>query len=287
MDIDVFVLVGQSNAVGMAKVSSLPGISDLSFPDVLIYNGGDCPAAEKNRLVPVHAGQGWGFGEEPYFGPELGMASVFSASKHPVAIMKYAYGGTAIFRNPDLNNKPTNHDNWHGPWDGVIPASTPEEVNEFTSGRLYTESLQTIRNGLSALQDLGYNPVVRGLVWMQGETDGEIQFNNNKYAASSVYEHNLTELFRAFRTELTAITGSNQTHMPIIFGEINEFSVCIVNAAEIVAAQKQVGKQADNYYISTCDLPIDPTIDCWHWTGKEAFELGVRFANTLKNQYSV
>lgn len=280
--IDVYLIAGQSNAVGMARLDLLDDQYKREYPHVWLFNGGDGPREEHLRWVPVRPGQGSIAVGIPMFGPELGMASALQRADAPVAFIKYAHGGTAIYRNADLNNKPDNHDNWHGPWDGVAPAADLSQVNEGTSGRLYTECLMTIRAGLAQLREQGYTPVIRGLAWMQGETDGEIQFNNDKHQAAPVYAHNLSALFAAFRWELSDIAGQDLTHMPIVFGEINRFSRCICQAEAIVAAQMAVGREPGNHLVLTEDLPIDPAIDEWHWNGNEEFFLGVRFGETLR-----
>jgi len=279
--IDVYLIAGQSNAVGMARLELLDEQYRKEYPNVWLFNGGDGPREEQWKWVSVRPGQGTIAAGIPMFGPELGMASVLKKEDEPVAFIKYAYGGTAIYRNEDLNNKPGNHDNWHGPWDGIAAAETLEEVNESTSGRLYTEWKMTVKKGLAELKEKGYQPVIRGFVWMQGETDGEILFNNQKHQAAPVYAHNLRCLFAAFRKELSAISGQDQAHMPIVFGEINRFSRCICQVETIVQAQMEVGKEPDNYLIMTEDLPIDPAIDEWHWNGNEEYFLGVRFGEKL------
>lgn len=280
--IDVYLIAGQSNAVGVARLELLDDQYKQEYPHVWLFNGGDGPVDEYLQWVHVRPGQGTIAADTPMFGPELGMASVLQKADAPVAFIKYAYGGTAIYRNEDLNNKPDNHDNWHGPWDGVEPAADLSAVDETTSGRLYTECLMTIREGLAQLRGKGFTPVIRGLAWMQGETDGEIQFNNDRHQAAPVYAHNLSCLFDAFRRELSDIAGQELARMPIVFGEINRFSRCICQAETIVKAQMEVGQQPDNHLIITEDLPIDPAIDEWHWNGNEEFFLGVRFGEKLR-----
>ena len=271
--IDVFLLAGQSNMVGFSRLSLLDDKYKKEYPNVLMYNGGDCIGTERNKLTYVHPGQGTQsamalLGSEA-FGPELGMASVLSSNNKKIAFIKFAYGGTAIFQHPELNNTQSNKDNWHGPWDGA------------TSGNLYKNFLSTVRNGLNALISMGYNPVVRGLAYMQGETDGEIQFNNDVYHAADAYEHNLTELFNAFREEVSIINDQDLSEMPIVFGEIFEYSKAVIEVRKIVEAQNNVGKLDNNYLIETSDLLITSKVDDWHWNGNWMYWLGVRFGEKL------
>lgn len=273
-DIDVILLGGQSNMVGFSRLSLLDEEFKKEYPNVLFYNGGDGDPTEKNKLVHVHPGQGTAnglsmFGSEA-FGPELGMASVLSTKNKKIAFIKYAYGGTGIYQNPEINNTLTNKDNWHGPWDNA------------TSGRLYNEFLATVASGLNALRNENYNPTVKGLVWMQGETDGEVQFNTDKYHAADEYEHNLTELFNHFRSEVSTTTNdTNVLNMPIVFGEIFEFSKAVLEVRKIVEAQKNVGALENNYLVETSDLLITSKVDDWHWNGNWMYELGVRFGEKI------
>ncbi|MBQ8885783.1 MAG: hypothetical protein IJY62_05405 [Clostridia bacterium] len=280
-EIDVYIMAGQSNMVGTSRLELLDEQYKVAYPRVKIYNGGDGPNDERNKWVSVRPGQGAANQPWVMFGPELGMASILNEKDKEVAFIKYAYGGTAIYQHSGLNNTATNHDNWHGPWDGVKKAETVSDVTTETSGRLYTECMVTVKNGLAALKADGYTPVVKGLAWMQGETDGEIQFNNNGHDAASVYEHNLTELFSHFRSEIGEIVGQDLSKMPIVFGEIYEYSTCVVRVREIVEAQAKVGLQPNNYLIETGDLIIDSRIDDWHWNGNEEYTLGVRFGEKL------
>lgn len=269
-DIDVYFIAGQSNAAGTSRLKTLDDKYKVEYPNVLFYNGGDGVLSEQNKWTHVRPGLGTQAVTEngetvEMFGPELGMARVLSNKNKKIAFIKYAYGGTGIFQHDGLNNTATNHDNWHGPWDGA------------TSGRLYNGFFTTARKGLASLKEKGYNPIIKGVTWMQGETDGEIQFNQGKYNAADVYEHNLTELFSCFRSELTTISGTDQSKMPIVFGEVYEYSIAFCEARKIVEAQANVGKLPNNYLINTGDLIISTKVDGWHWPGNQELQLGVRF----------
>ena len=273
--IDVYFIAGQSNAAGFSKMDTLGDEYKVDYPNVLFYNKSEqCAKTADGTLDYVKPGLGIQPNVDPNikftgFGPELGMARVLSCKDKKIAFIKYAVGGTAIFQNDSLNNTDTNHDNWHGPWDGA------------TSGNLYNKFLATAKDGLAVLKSKGYSPVIKGLTWMQGESDGETQFNNSKYDAADHYEHNLTELFNHFRSELTTISGTDQSAMPIVFGEIYEYSVAVQEVRKIVEAQANVGKKANNYLINTGDLIISTLNDGWHWPGNQELELGVRFGEKL------
>lgn len=263
--IDVYVLAGQSNMAGTSRLNLLPEQYRRTYPRVKMYfEVGSGYEPDMREWTVVQPGQGAFINNTQYFGPELGMAEVLQNSDSEIAFVKYAYGGTAIYQHPGINNTATNKDNWHGSWDGATP------------GRLYNGLISTVQTALTELEEQGYAPVIRGMAWMQGETDGEIQFNSGEHAAADVYEHNLTEFFKAVRTEL------NVPDMPIVFGEIYEYSTAVIQARKIVLAQKRVAETLPGtYLINTGDLVIDGSIDDWHWNGISEWLLGVRFGEKL------
>ena len=263
--IDVYILAGQSNMAGTSKLDLLDEKYRKTYPRVKIYfevGGGYEP--EMRQWTVVQPGQGAYINNARYFGPELGMAEILQNIDSEIAFIKYAYGGTAIYQHPDINNTSTNKDNWHGRWDGATP------------GRLYNGLVDTVRTALSQLVGDGYDPVIKGMAWMQGETDGEIQFNRGAHAAADVYEHNLTEFFKAVREEF------GEPDMPIVFGEIYEYSAAVVQARKIVLAQQAVADSLQGaYLVDTGDLVINGAVDDWHWNGLSEWLLGVRFGEKL------
>jgi len=264
-NIDVYILAGQSNMAGHSQLKYLDKKYQKEYHNSLIYIGDNADSAVLKKIINVKPGQGY---SSECYGPEIPMAYFFE-SAHKVGFIKYAWGGTAIFQNPDLNCNSNNNDNWHGTWDNKKP------------GRLYLGLLDTVKEGIKAYKQEGYNPIIKGIVWMQGETDGEIQFNNSKYNASKEYYKNLVNLFDYLRKDIGIIVDSDLTNLPIVFGEIYEYSRAVCNVRDIVLAQKEVGKLSNNYYISTKDLKIDMPVDDWHWNSFEMFTLGYRFAMKL------
>ena len=268
--IDVYILAGQSNMAGTSCENLLPDKYKKRYDTVKMwYEIGGGNSSEFHKWTVVKPGQGAYINNKTYvgygFGPELGMAEILHNKQTEIAFIKYAYGGTAIYQHGQLNNNPEtgNFNNWHGAWDAATP------------GRLYNELFANIRSATNALKEQGYSPVIRGMAWMQGETDGEVQFNTGTYAAADEYEHNLTEFFNAVRAEL------DEPYLPIVFGEIYEYSRPVAQVRKIVNAQVNVGKLENNYFIDTGDLAIDGSVDDWHWNGMSEWLLGARFGEKL------
>ncbi|MBP5308332.1 MAG: hypothetical protein J6Z34_04260 [Clostridia bacterium] len=273
--IDVFILAGQSNMEGYAAGSSLDAKYKHDYPNVRMYYVGSDEAnnGEMRKWTTVKFGQGANK-KYDHFGPELGMAEVMWNSGKNIAFIKYAFGGSAIYQKEGFNHITDGEGNkiacpnWHGTWDGA------------TAGDFYEGLFSTVNTAVSELKSKGYLPRIRGFVWMQGETDGEIQFNDGTHKGADNYEHNLTELFSAVRAEL------NEPGLPIVFGEIYEYSQPLSieqggRGRDIVAAQRNVGNLPDNYLVNTGDLVIDASVDPWHWQGQSARLLGVRFGEKM------
>jgi hypothetical protein len=132
----VFLLGGQSNALGRAPSSGLPTTPvNLQQPqdDVLFYFG--------STLTTLRPGSGKFTSE---FGPEVTfgrtVADAYPASNF--AIIKYAAGGTNLYSQ------------WAPP-----------------SGAQYIAFRNTVTNGLAALQAAGHTTEIVGMVWHQGESD--------------------------------------------------------------------------------------------------------------------
>ncbi len=132
----VFLLGGQSNALGRAPSSGLPTSPvNLQLPqdDVLFYYG--------STLTTLRPGSGR---ETTEFGPEVsfGRAIADALPADHIAIIKYAAGGTALYND----------------W---APGSGPN----------YTTFRNTVSAGLAAIQAAGHTAEIVGMLWHQGESD--------------------------------------------------------------------------------------------------------------------
>lgn len=147
--IGVYFLAGQSNAAGFAPADGLPDyLADQ--PDVLYR-----PTTGLVRtLGPVNG----------TMGPEITLGrSLADAGGDPIAIVKFAIGGTSML-------------DW-----------APN------GGKRYAGLVLRMNSTLGYLSNAGYTPTVRGGFWVQGEEDalyGDL--------AASYAEH-LEELLAAFR----------------------------------------------------------------------------------------
>jgi iduronate 2-sulfatase len=234
----VFLLAGQSNMDGRAEIAAAPPQWSVPQEDVLFFY--------RNIVgwVPLQHGSASPPGTSTNFGPELsfGRSLADHYSDEQIALIKHAKGGTSLY------------DSW-----------APGTGNEYRA--LSTK----IRNGLMGLEAEGYAPTIRGMIWMQGETDALYLYT------AEVYEANLTAFIAAIR----GLVGIS--NMPFVIGRINapEFEYRdLVRDAQMNAAL------ADPFVhtFSTDDLPLRDHV---HYDAVGMIELGQRFAQGMTDLLSV
>ena len=144
---NVYLIMGQSNASGVASYSFLkdkePQIyqrySEGNSKVLISY---DTYNLVENNFVPTK----FGFGDtREYFGPEIGMAEVLSQKEETSYIIKASKGGVSLREEYVSQN-------------GVIR-------------KTYKRFIAFIINQLKVLEEQGKNPRVKGVFFMQGESD--------------------------------------------------------------------------------------------------------------------
>ena len=173
--VDVYLLGGQSNMTGQGLVFNLPA-GFLIDKEVMMYysrftNQGEgsmqwnplCPAAERKAR----------FGVELTLGG--GLHKAYPDRK--IALIKHALSGSNLYTQ------------WN-------PGNRPGEKR----GAEYQKFITTVHEGIKALREQGYTPVIRGMVWQQGEADArEVAGDANNRA----YGRNLKNFIEQVRKELT------------------------------------------------------------------------------------
>lgn len=148
---DVYLIMGQSNASGVSEQSYL----QTSHPDIYQkYNEGndkvlisyDVDDRIENNYVPVK----FGFGNnENFFGPEIGVAESFKEKGRTSYIIKATYSGSCL--------------------------QTQYVDKKGAKYKLYKRFIKFIKNQLNILEKEGKNPRLRGVFWMQGESDSFVE----------------------------------------------------------------------------------------------------------------
>jgi len=252
--VDVFLLGGQSNMAGRGAVSELPDASVLSNENVMLYHSSSMssgqPANQWTTLRPASSASG-------YFGPEIGFGNRI-AELYPdrrIALIKHAVGGTDI--GADWN-----------------PGAYPGDTSHF--GPQYATFVQTVNSGIASLIAQGYDPVIRGMLWQQGERDAR------DVAYGPVYGRNLSHFIRRVRAQFDA------PNMPFIYGQVLPVELSAYTYRDDVR-QGQLDVDEDSGHVSATDgarfVPADDlpmNSDNLHVGAAGQMELGIRFAEATE-----
>lgn len=143
---DVYLIMGQSNASGVSPQSFLktsePAIyQKYSEGNSKVLISYDCDERIESNFVPTK----FGFGNtEEFFGPEIGIAEKIEQER-TTYIIKATYSGSCL--------------------------RTQYVDHQGNTNKLYKRFSTFISKQLFALKSQGKNPRVRGMFWMQGESD--------------------------------------------------------------------------------------------------------------------
>lgn len=299
-DIDVYLIAGQSNGVGYTAVDSESEQAEIAkdqryrngFDDVMYYGYVECnkdttlPANIALRSVKLGKGadsQGK-TRETKYetFGPELGMAKYFAdngIANTNYGIIKYAAGGTAIY-DEFTSNMGSQYGNWMSP---SLVARYGKGSATLT-GLCYANFLTTVRQGLKAYKDNGYNPVIKGLAWMQGESESQSANNSKRYAEL------LSTMIADMRKDLTEISGQNLSELLTVVAKIpskykemlNDQGNTFANYVDVVRAQMDAVAENDADVITIDnDFVTLPGTDKHHYNVPDMLQVGHNFAEAF------
>ena len=145
-EVDVFLIGGQSNATGQGYVRNIPATFKVDTTVRFYYSrflnqgegGGQwtalCQASETKDK----------FGVELSLGTKL--QSLYPERR--IALIKHALSGSNLYKQ------------WN-------PGNRSGDVR----GEEYVKFVETVKNALVDLKKQGYRPIIRAMVWQQGEAD--------------------------------------------------------------------------------------------------------------------
>jgi hypothetical protein len=266
----LYYLGGQSNMDGYGYVAQLPAALNAPVAGVMIYHGntGNDNAEVDGRGVwsVLQPGHGVGFrsdGDTNYYSDRFGVELTFAEKMkelfpdEKIALVKYSKGGTSI----DTSAAGT-----FGCW---LPNYTGGNgVNQ------YDHFLATVKGALSSTDIDGDGIkdklVPSGIVWMQGESDGNVEY------AASIYKENLAVMIDSIRNAF------NAPDMPVVIGRISESHN---DADSIVWTYGDVIRQAQADYVNEDGNAALVTStdnykysDPWHYDSDGYIDLGRQFA---------
>ncbi len=160
---NVYLIMGQSNASGISYYSYLENTQPEIY-NKYVGNGNEkvfmCYNTD-DRIQTNYVNVRFGFGNNvQFFGPEIGIAEALSEQEETSYIIKATYSGTCL--------------------------QTQYVSAEGKKIEFYPRFIKFIKQQLKKLEEKGKKPRVRGVFWMQGESDSFLQ-ESYKYREAEQY----------------------------------------------------------------------------------------------------
>ena len=204
--VNVWLIAGQSNAMGMAEVKNYPSDEAYAGYKTLLTNGSSnvwYMATTDTQFKPTRFGASWA-------GPEIGIATALDSNGEMNAVIKVAWGNTSLYNNTSSDQSKT-----YGTWTPptyIKNHNIDTETNKV--GDLYLTFMKKIALGVSDLRDRGYTPVLKGIWYMQGEAD------TFSATPANAYEELLETLIYDMRADIGEITGADCSELPFVYGRV-------------------------------------------------------------------
>jgi len=193
------------------------------------------------------------------FGPELSFADKMIESGEKIAIIKYSFGGTALYQGAG-----------YGDW-------YPDQKRR----NHLDNALATINNAFD-VADINRDGrldrlIPSGIIWMQGESDAE-----HSKEASEAYYGNLKNLINLLRASL------RNEKLPVIIGKINDSYMTpdgkptqpFIETVHL--AQKKFTEEDDCASYVTEIESYNFSDDAWHYDTDGFIKMGIAFAKSMK-----
>jgi hypothetical protein len=222
----MFLLGGQSNMSGAALSKDLPKEFSKFPPNVRMW--------EENTWAEMKLGE--------KYGPEVGFAFEMAKKwpKEKIGLVKLGSSGTNMLV-------------WAG------EAIDPKTKKETPFGGNYNAWTQMMTKAQKSAPDA----VLKGVLWMQGESDAQyLELSDN-------YKTNLKKIINGLRTEF------NNKTLPFLIGKIQAKNFKFL--ATVWKAQEETAKEVPNTcWVNTDSVELNP--DVLHFSSKGQIDLGRIFA---------
>ncbi len=180
--VDVYLIGGQSNATGQGYSKNLPSGFTIDTKVQIYHSSSIVSGGAANAWISLRAASegtdSCNLGLR--FGPELGFGNAIQ-SYYParaIYIIKHAVSNTGLAID----------------W---APGSSAGDSAHF--GPQFQTFVTTVSGGLKALEDKGLHPLIRGMLWQQGERDVDMGGT-----AASSYGKNLAAFIARVREQWSA-----------------------------------------------------------------------------------
>jgi hypothetical protein len=249
-DIDVFLIAGQSNAKGRAT-DVVGGGPSVGTSPILQVNSGVITKANDpvgSGIYQAVIGSAW---------PQFGI-TWHELSGHRVAFVPTAISTTA--QTPQAGTV-YGVDNWS------------------ITGGLLASSKSMLNASITALTNAGYNPIFKGVLWIQGETDAEVI--NTAGITQAQYIASFRDTIASYRADY----GDDMRFYIIRIG--SRLGGSDVGFAQIREAQEIVADSDLNtkiIYRGTVDFPARNLMnDTYHYKQAGYNEVGILGATSAYN----
>lgn len=219
---NVYIIMGQSNASGISPFSFLETKDPEMYAKYQVEDQNVLISYDKDGTVDkTFHGVKYGFGggnNGQFFGPEIGIADSISSTETQY-ILKATWSGSTLqtqYMDKDGNKKD-----------------------------LYNRYIAFLNEQLSSIKESGKNPRVRGIFWMQGESDSSNQLCHTYKQATSFFVSNLRQDLNSYIygyvNFVDAYISTRSPHWPnpsVInqakqeFADENEHNYCIKTNGE-------------------------------------------------------
>ena len=264
--VDVYLLGGQSNMQGLGILAELTPAQLLAPTNVFYWKVTNFVPLIPGTTVTAAAGQ---------FGPEITFATEIAKLGRKAYLIKEYNSGKPL-------DAGWNDQTWVGdpPVPNRInfyPGTNATDVNR---GTLYkNELLPMYQAGINSIITNGNTPVIRGLIWMQGEQDSKTNTSAGRYAVN----------LKRLRDRLASDLGL--TNLPVTFGQVLPYTPPAVRFTyrDLVRAQQAAADMFPGLpeaiphcrMVSTDSFPINPA-DQVHYTTPGQILLGIAFAQGIQ-----
>ena len=159
---NVYLIMGQSNASGVAaheyvRKSDIDLYQKYGLGNSKVLISYDCDDRVETNFTPTC----WGLGNtDEFFGPEIGIAETLDDQWDNSYLIKATYSGSCLM--------------------------TQYVTDGGRKLKLYNHFIKFIKRQLKVLESENKTPRVRGVFWMQGESDTFLDYSN-KYGKAEKY----------------------------------------------------------------------------------------------------
>ncbi len=249
-NLDLFIWAGQSNAQGwMGDAAYYPEDGRKLDESVLLnwtFVDNESSGGKWVKMQPQT-----GRFSKGHFGPEVSFGRELKKAGYNPAIFKYTKGATGLARD------------WKAPGQGGI----------------YDRMTKDLKSAIVALEKQGFKVTLRGLIWIQGETDA-----GNENTARDYY-FNLKQIIHDLRQNVL-----NEPSLKIILG-VDEQHPFVKKRPVVAEAQKRLAEEDTNIiYTSMLGLPkadgthLNPAGLVEH--GKQIFGAYIEMTEGRSEKYS-